>query len=255
MDSIKNNIGIGMRGSTSERYKIVKEGLMLSSALPAIEVAPKSWQGPSPNMKLLIADTFPREGDFVLRVEASKGYPYQTDEDKYISLREYTPALNRNQSIILKAKNAKAPEFLRLQNKKWLVTEDVSLPAKAEFSYHVPESGYYMVELVHPYVSDDGMPSYTLGIFGRGQGVSERLYIPDSLSKKESIVRPVTLAYLKKGTHRAVVGGTFFVGFSEIRIIPIAANDPLPDMLAKEVQDNFLEYDSKNPSINTTIRI
>jgi len=200
-------------------------------------------------MKLLIADTFPREGDFVLRVEASKGYPYQTDEDKYISLREYTPALNRNQSIILKAKNAKAPEFLRLQNKKWLVTEDVSLPAKAEFSYHVPESGYYMVELVHPYVSDDGMPSYTLGIFGRGQGVSERLYIPDSLSKKESIVRPVTLAYLKKGTHRAVVGGTFFVGFSEIRIIPIAANDPLPDMLAKEVQDNFLEYDSKNPSI------
>ena len=46
-----------------------------------------------------------------------------------------------------------------------------------------------MVELVHPYVSDDGMPSYTLGLFDKNKEVSERLYIPDSLSEKGAIVQ------------------------------------------------------------------
>ena len=41
---LKNKIGIGMRGSASNRYYIVDEGMILNSALPAKEVTPKSWQ-------------------------------------------------------------------------------------------------------------------------------------------------------------------------------------------------------------------
>ena len=48
--------------------------MILNSALPAKEVTPKSWQGPSPNLKLLIKEDFPREGKYAFRVEASKGY-------------------------------------------------------------------------------------------------------------------------------------------------------------------------------------
>ena len=44
--NLKNSIGIGMRGSSSNRYTMVDEGMMLNSALPHKEVTPKSWQGP-----------------------------------------------------------------------------------------------------------------------------------------------------------------------------------------------------------------
>jgi len=238
-----------MRGSSSERYKIVKEGLILSAALPAKERVPKSWQGPSPNMKLLIRDEFPREGDFALRVEASRGYPYQIEGNQFISLRKNTPSLNRKESIILKAKDCQNTQFLRLENEKWLLTEDVTFPARAKFKYEVPHAGYYLIELVHPYAADEAMPSYTLSLFNRKKRISERLYIPDSLSEQSAIVKPVTLIYLEKGSHMAILGGTFFIGFSEIRIIPVAQDDPLPKLLAKEAVDNFLKYDSKDPSI------
>ena len=39
---LKNKVGIGMRGSASNRYYIVVEGMILNSALPAKEVTPKS---------------------------------------------------------------------------------------------------------------------------------------------------------------------------------------------------------------------
>ena len=77
---LKNKIGIGMRGSHSNRYSVVDEGIILNSALPAKEVTPKSWQGPSPNLKLLIKEDFPRTGDFAFRVNASKGYNSTTIE-------------------------------------------------------------------------------------------------------------------------------------------------------------------------------
>ena len=65
--NIKNKIGIGMRGSASNRYYVVDDGMILNSALPAKEVTPKSWQGPSPNLKLLIKQDFPREGKYAFR--------------------------------------------------------------------------------------------------------------------------------------------------------------------------------------------
>ncbi len=45
--NIQNNIGIGMRGSASNRYtKVVEEGMVLNAALPAKEVTPNLGKGP-----------------------------------------------------------------------------------------------------------------------------------------------------------------------------------------------------------------
>lgn len=249
VEEVKGKIGIGMRGSKSERYKIVKEGLILSSALPAKEVAPKSWQGPSPNMKLLIGDEFPREGNFVMRVEVSRGYPYQTNEDKLISLRERTPNVDRENAIILKATDCKETESMHLEKGRRLVSDNVASESSASFKYEIPQEGYYLVEIVHPYKTDDSNPSYTLSVYANNKKVSDRLYLSDSLSTKESIEHTVTLAYLTEGEKKARIGGKFFVGFEEIRIIPIASNDPLPDLLKQEAIDNFERYDGVNPSI------
>ena len=77
--------------------------MILNSALPAKEVTPKSWQGPSPNLKLLIKEDFPREGKYAFRVEASKGYNSLSVE-RLIDLREKEPALDHLNSSQLMRK-------------------------------------------------------------------------------------------------------------------------------------------------------
>ena len=113
----KNKIGIGMRGSASNRYYVVKEGMILNSALPAKEVTPKSWQGPSPNLKLLIKQDFPREGKYAFRVEASKGYNSLSIE-RLIDLREKDILMDLTNAVTIHAKDLKENEKFVLKDKK-----------------------------------------------------------------------------------------------------------------------------------------
>ncbi|MEO0480066.1 MAG: DUF1592 domain-containing protein [Planctomycetota bacterium] len=69
----RQRMTVGLRGSSLDRFHVVDDGLVLYSALPRREVAPMSWQGPSPNLKLELQRILPDRGDFVLRVEASRG--------------------------------------------------------------------------------------------------------------------------------------------------------------------------------------
>lgn len=247
---LKNKIGIGMRGSASNRYGIVKEGMLLNSALPAKEVTPKSWQGPSPNLKLLVKEDFPRTGDFVFRVEASKGYNAVSIE-RLIDLRNNKSAPKSPKSIYITAKDIKNPKGFVLKNNRWLMPKNVANKVKTKFSYNVNKSGIYQVDLVHPYVSEDAMPSYQISIFGAAKGgsVSERLRMNKALKNADEITTPVTLAYLSKGKHKGFIGGKFFVGFSHIVLTPLQENDPLPKMLEEEAKRDSLLYASVNPSI------
>lgn len=246
----KNKIGIGMRGSGSNRYSVEQEGMLLNSALPAKEVAPKSWQGPSPNLKLLIKEDFPRQGDFVFRVEASKGYQ-STSVERLIDLRKTKLTDDPKKVIKIVAKKIKSDNNFILKDKRWLVANNVASNVKTKFEYYVPKEGIYQVDLVHPYVSEDAMPSYQLSLFGGGKEgrVSQRLYMDKSLINADQVVTPVTLAYLSKGKHKGTIGGKFFVGFSHVLITPISETDPLPKMLEDEAKLNSKQYANINPSI------
>lgn len=247
---LKNKIGIGMRGSASNRYSVVAEGMLLNSALPAREVTPKSWQGPSPNLKLLVKEDFPRTGDFVFRVEASKGYLSESVE-RLIDLRKVEPARKTPKAVRISAKDIKKAKGFVLKDNRWLVAENVATNVKTQFKYHVPKSGIYQVDLIHPYVSEDAMPSYQLSLLGNNKEgrVGERLYMDKSLVNADEIITPVTLAYLSEGEHKAYIGGKFFVGFSDIVLTPIPEDDPLPKILAEEAERNNLKYADVNPSI------
>ncbi|MDN3663841.1 DUF1592 domain-containing protein [Algibacter miyuki] len=247
---LKNKIGIGMRGSASNRYSVVKEGMLLNSALPAREVTPKSWQGPSPNLKLLVKEDFPRTGDFVFRVEASKGYNAISVE-RLIDLRNDEPARKTQKAVRIAAKDIKKTKGFVLKDNRWLVAENVATNVKTQFKYHVPKSGIYQVDLVHPYVSEDAMPSYQLSLLGNNKEgrVGERLYMDKGLIDADEIVTPVTLAYLSEGEHKAYIGGKFFVGFSHIVLTPLPEDDPLPKTLAEEADRNNIKYADVNPSI------
>lgn len=250
LTALKGKIGIGMRGSASNRYGIVKEGMMLNSALPAKEVAPKSWQGPSPNLKLLIKEDFPRTGDFAFRVVASKGYNAVTTE-RLIDLRKNEPAPKSPKAIYIAAKDIKNPKGFVLKNNRWLMPNNVANTVRTQFNYNVPKSGIYQVDLIHPYVSEDAMPSYQIGLFGGDKnGVAgERLYLNKELINAGEITTPVTLVYLSEGKHKGFIGGKFFVGFSHIVLTPLPEDDPLPKILEEEANRDNLQYASVNPSI------
>ena len=245
---LKNKIGIGMRGSASNRYYIVDEGMILNSALPAKEVTPKSWQGPSPNLKLLIKEDFPREGKYAFRVEASKGYNSLSIE-RLIDLREKEPALDFENSFSVNAKDLNIKNSFTFDNKN-LIPKEFATFSEIEFTYDVPFDGIYKIDLVHPYVSNDVMPSYHIRFLGRKEEgvISKRLNINQN-EKLEEITTPVTLAYLTKGKHKGFIGGKFFVGFSKLIFTPIAKDDPLPKTLQKESQKNNFQYKRVNPSI------
>ena len=91
LDRVKRKVTVGFRGSSQDRFHTVEEGLILYGAVPHKEVAPGSWQGPSPNMKLEMQRVFPEEGDFVLRVEASRGYLVAERKELLIALDEPAP--------------------------------------------------------------------------------------------------------------------------------------------------------------------
>ena len=245
---LKNKIGIGMRGSASNRYYIVDEGMILNSALPAKEVTPKSWQGPSPNLKLLIKEDFPREGKYAFRVEASKGYNSLSIE-RLIDLREKEPALDFENSFSVNAKDLNIKNSFTFNNKN-LIPKEFATFSEIEFTYDVPFDGIYKIDLVHPYVLNDVMPSYHIRFLGRKEEgvISKRINI-DQSEKLEEITAPVTLAYLSKGKHKGFIGGKFFVGFSKLIFTPIAKDDPLPKTLQKESQKNNFQYERVNPSI------
>ena len=249
VQKIKNKIGIGMRGSASNRYYVVDDGMILNSALPAKEVTPKSWQGPSPNLKLLIRQDFPREGKYAFRVEASKGYNSLSNE-RLIDLRKEDLLMDLSNAVTIHAKNLKKNEKFILKDKKWLMPKEFASWSEIEFSYDIPKDGIYKIDLIHPYVDSDVMPSYRVSLFGRKEHgiVSKRLDVMKKTINSE-ITTPVTLAYFSKGKHKGLVGGKFFVGFSKLVFTPISNDDPLPKILEEEEKKNNSEYLNSNPSI------
>jgi len=157
-NEIKRNIGVGMRGSHADRYEVVDNGVILYSALPHKEVSPKSWQGPSPNLKLLVKDYFPMEGDFEFRVKASKGYQEPVKKQGFISLRTKAPADKMESTIILGPNTFKDKRNL-VRKGKYLLAQDLTKNSYAKATFMAPKAGYYQIDLNHPYVSDEGMPS------------------------------------------------------------------------------------------------
>ena len=248
LNEIKRNIGAGMRGSTADRYQVVDEGIILYSALPHKEVTPKSWQGPSPNLKLLFRDYFPETGNFQLRVTASKGYQWYTQKEGFIALREDQPAEDLLGKIILQANKAEQTQNLISRN-QWLVPKALTDGSQASFTFVATQDGYYQFDYIHPYVGADGMPSVELRV--DKDRLQERLHMDPSLADQPAIITPVTLAYLKKGEHQLQIGGRFFTGFEKVIITPYPDNHPLAKKLKAEAEESRAKYENDVPIIKT----
>lgn len=246
IDEIKMNIGICMRGSSSDRYQVVDEGMILYSALPHKEVTPKSWQGPSPNLKLLIRDHYLTEGDFEFRVKASKGYQWYSQKAGFISLRNNLPAEKMGGAIILEAKKSKENKNLRLVNNQ-LIPKEVTAESNAAYKFNAPRTGYYQIDFAHSYVPEDAMPSVRLRI--DRYRLQERLHLNEALQQEKELITPLTLAYLKEGEYTLHIGGRFFTGFNRVIVTPFPDDHPMAIQLSSENEESRKKYDKDMPII------
>lgn len=248
LNEIKENIGIGMRGSGADRYSVVDEGIILYSAVPHKEVSPKAWQGPSPNLKLLVKDNFPMEGDFEFRVTASKGYYDNSKREGFISLRSKEPAEISPKSQRLKARRFGSLQYL-VKKDGGLRSNDLTLASRAKINFVAPQTGYYQIDVVHPYVAEDGMPS--IEVLVDNNKIQERLHLDPGLKNERLLTTPVTMAYLREGKHRLTIGGRFFVGFNEVIITPFDPTHPVAIQLDNEAKKSALKYEQTAPIIRT----
>jgi len=238
--NIERNLGIGMRGSSSDRYEITPEGLLLFGANPHREVAPKSWQGPSPNMKLLIRRIFPTAGPFVLRVNALRptnaisGYLglYPTDgAEPLVGLRDETVELQTpNDATVFLAADAK--KLINLELDGDLLRPRVAPQVSTtQYTFEAPKSGFYQIDLVHPLDPNIAMPSAQVRL---NDSQIDFNIDPDTSTKQGLAVSPLANAYLLKGNHELIIGGNFFVGFREVVISPLPDNHQLVKRLQRQ---------------------
>ncbi|WP_420399792.1 DUF1592 domain-containing protein [Flagellimonas sp.] len=241
---VKKNVGVGMRGSHADRYEVVEDGVILYSALPHKEVSPKSWQGPSPNLKLLVKDYFPMDGDFEFRVKASKGYQEHVKKEGLISLRTPVPAEPMASTITLGDRAFKDKRNL-IKKGKYLVSEDLTNYSFARTTFIAPKTGYYQIDFTHPYAAQDGMPS--IGLRLDQFRLQERLHLVEPEEGGMDMVTPLTLAYLEEGKHNLELGGRFFVGFGKLIITPFPDDHPVSLQLDSEEEESKRKYDLAAP--------
>lgn len=245
----RDSIGIGMRGSASDRYQVTADGMLLYSALPHMERVPKSWQGPSPNLKLLFLNNFPREGDFRVRVRASRSDHWDIVGRRggMISLRENLPVQTTPNTVTLRATDCQDHKNLELKNDRWLMPTSAVQRAAAKFVFETAEAGLYQIDFVHPPADPALMPSYSIEI--DGFRCQERIPSVQEKSDETAVVTPVTLFQLKPGRHNLMIGGSFFVGFSEVRVTPLPKGHPVTVELDAEVKNNIDKYADQIPAL------
>lgn len=253
--NIEKNLGIGMRGSSSDRYEITPEGLLLFAAKPHREVAPTSWQGPSPNMKLLLRRVFPTSGPFVLRVRALRptsvvsGYLglYPTEDGKPLArLDEETAELVREEGarVFLAADST---GLINLERDGDLLRPVVA-PQVSTTSYNFEASAddFYQIDLVHPLDANIAMPSAQVRL---NDSQIDYNVDPDAPTKNGLAVSPLANAYLTKGNHKLEIGGNFFVGFRELVITPL----PDDHKLVKKLQRKSTSHSDLVPSLRAFV--
>lgn len=260
---IQKKISVGLRGSGQDRFRAVDEGMILLSALPHREKVPQSWQGPSPNLKLEMQRVWPEHGDFVMRVQASRGYVpplrkqilVKLDEPKPVTELQPDgsptfPSLAVGKPIVLLANKSDQRKNLR-QDGDFLVPVDVPKNSKARLRFDLPADGFYQIDLVHPAVGPDAMPSVRLKC--AGHRIDERPELTEQQLQQKRCVTALGAVGMRKGRHHLELGGPFFVGFSHAVITPMAPDHPLVQRLTQQREQQQAAAANLTPSIRALI--
>ena len=161
-DSLYDTFYVDMRGSNKKRFLMQKSGMVLKSSVPHVEKAAQIWQGPAPNLKVIMRD-FPKEGDFVIRVEASRAPNIPESSGPMLSIASSKELISYDAksdsvkaaagAIVIDARKPKKHKGLNI-NKLYVHTKGGK--TMAQYDIKVPESGLYQLDAV--YAAQDSRP-------------------------------------------------------------------------------------------------
>ncbi|MFN3240492.1 MAG: DUF1592 domain-containing protein [Planctomycetota bacterium] len=257
-ERIQKKISVGLRGSGQDRFRAVDEGMILLSALPHREKVPKSWQGPSPNLKLEMQRVWPEQGDFVMRVKASRGYLPPLRKQLLVAVDDDLPQASWQQNRLVTADGAQVVAAEQTDQHKnlrkdgdFLRPVDVPKDSKARIRIQLPRDGFYQVDLVHPPVNPDAMPSVRLK--AARHHLDQRPELTEEQLQQPRLTTALGVIGMRKGGHHIEVGGKFFVGFSHVVITPLDASHPQVQRLAQQGKAQEQKVRELTPSIRTLI--
>jgi mono/diheme cytochrome c family protein len=257
-DQVRRKISVGLRGSSGSRFRVVDEGMILYGALPHREVAPGSWQGPSPNLKMELQRVFPDEGDFVMRVGASRAKVFRSKERVLIALENPVPLAFEREGIVIPP--AKSHVFLadKAKDRKNLRSAGLALlpvevPANssASFELEVAQDGYFQIDVVHPPAPIDAMPSVRIGI--QKLTLDTRLHLSGAELDAERVITAMGATFLPAGKHKLTIGGRFFVGFEQLIVTAIPEGHPAVAPLQAASLAREAELQKKVPSLRAFV--
>ena len=140
--SLYDTFYVDMRGSNRKRFRMVEDGIILQSSVPHIEKAAKIWQGPAPNLKVVMRD-FPNSGNFRITVEASKA-PFIAEAPKYLSLQTGQPVAKFDSKT---TKASAIPGSIIIDAKKPFKHKNLSLNTNFVHTQKTPTEASYKVKI------------------------------------------------------------------------------------------------------------
>lgn len=161
-ESLYDTFYVDMRGSNKKRFLMQKNGMVLKSSLPHVEKAAQIWQGPAPNLKVIMRD-FPKEGDFVVRVEASRAPIIAESSGPMLAIPNSKALISYDEksdkvgapktSIVIDTRKPKKHKSLNINK---LYVHSKGSRTMAQYEINVPESGIYQMDAV--YAAQDSRP-------------------------------------------------------------------------------------------------
>ena len=196
-NSIYDAFYLDMRGSNKKRFYVEERGMVLKSSLPHVEQSAQVWQGPAPNLKVIMRD-FPKEGDFIVKVEASRA-PLErvgpmlsiVKEKAIISYDSKSDTVNAPEgSIVIDARKPIKQKQLR-KNPKYLQTGGSN--GMAQYEIEVSKSGIYQMDAVYAARDSRGLDLHVNG------EIQEKVFAGTSESWDNVKVFPEVVLKMTKG--------------------------------------------------------
>ena len=132
-----------------------------------------------------------------------------------------------------------------------LLPANVTVKCDVTIPLELKNAGWYKIDLAHPVVNEDSMPSITFKI--NKSKLSVRFRRKKGQQEGDRAISSLGATYLTPGKYQINIGGKFFVGFSHIAFTPLPDNSQLVQSMTKERSYNEKKYAGHNPSLRPFI--